>query len=156
NTAADSADSTAKFKYDAVDLDIGQKVNFGCNFLFHIFTGVRWADLEQQQNTTFSRTDLEGTTIVEHTDSHYNDESEFKGVGPQLGIDGRYCFGYGFGIDAGLTTSLLVGHTDNTLDYVERDTVPTRAVPTLTYSDHFSTNRKDRVVPAVDGNLGVD
>lgn len=144
----DATDFSSTFKYDAVDLDLGQRVNFGDYFNFRMFAGLRGADVKQ----TFSKTLTATITISPLTGFATLDQSsEFKGIGPQMGIEGRYCIGYGFGIDAGTTLSALVGRVDNSAS------TATFTLPTTTSSSNsISVDKKNRVVPALDMNLGVD
>jgi len=140
--------SSVKFKYDAVDLDVGQRVNFGDYFNFRLFTGVRWADLEQNSNNSYSLVDSVNRTNI--VSLGINQDSEFKGVGPQLGLDGRYCLGYGFGLDAGATFSALIGHVDSST------AIPVNVVNTNVLNVNIDQEKKNRVVPAMDANLGLD
>lgn len=154
--------STVRFKLDSVDLDVGQKVNVGDYFLLRMFAGVRFADLQQKKDSTFvaTNTDVppEPGEPTHVTTVNLFQDSEFKGVGPQVGLDGRYCLGYGFGIDANLTGSLLVGHVDSSASLNAIDTVTTGIVTTTDFALNVPIDgkNKQRVVPALDATLGVD
>lgn len=144
------ANATAKFKYDTVDLDIGQKVNFGEYLTFRLFTGVRGLRLEESrfsQNTlTFSTETSPFATL------NLNQDSDFKGIGPQFGLDGHYCLGSGFGIVANSTVSAIIGRGRSTLN--ESFAI----FPTTPDLDQLNVNpvKKTRIVPALDANLGLD
>lgn len=148
-TGVTTVDGSVDYKYDAVDLDLGQRVNFGDYFNFRIFAGVRGVNTEENFDRTQVSTEETGgvatTTILDQN-------SKFRGFGPQMGIEGRYCLGYGFGIDAGTTLSALVGRTDNSATY----TAFTSEAPTVVATIDVSADRKNRVVPALDMNLGAD
>jgi len=147
-----NASSNVQFKYNAVDLDVGQRVNFGDYFNFRLFTGLRWADLQQNSDNFYSVTrNTNGTTL---TSLGIDQESEFKGVGPQVGLEGRYCLGYGFGLDANATFSAVIGHVDATTDTAFRLN-PVEGAP-VAVNVNFDQEKKNRVVPALDTNLGVD
>lgn len=148
------ADGTAKFSLDSVDLDIGQRVNFGDHFNFRMFAGVRWADLEQKKEAvyTLSAPTVTPVSIVDVLDQR----SEFKGVGPQVGFDGRYCVGYGFGIDTTIVGSLLVGHTDRSADNIFSVVAPLGPIFSVATPLTGDSDSQGRVVPALDVSLGVD
>lgn len=141
-----TTDATAAFKYDAVDLDLGQRVNFGDYFLFRMFTGVRGADVKTSIKIVESAT-APGFNLPTTVP---NQNSEFKGIGPQAGLEGRYCLGYGFGIDAGSTLSALVGRVDNDAS------IPINVTTTSSDTENISVDKRNRVVPALDMNLGLD
>jgi hypothetical protein len=143
--------------YDAVDIDFGQRVNFGDYFNFRIFTGVRWAQVEENINATATLfvPGIVGALPATTATDAVQDESKFNGVGPQFGLDGRYCLGYGFGVDANITTSLLIG----TGDASTTETITTATVGAATTQAIINTdldNRTGHVVPALDASLGLD
>lgn len=144
-----TGNSNAQFQYDAIDLDLGQAVMFGDYFKFHAFTGARYANLQQKIDNIYGNTSSSTGVLT----SHYSyQDSQFKGLGPQVGFDGRACLPYNFGLDASLTGSLLVGSLDSNAS-VQR--IPAGTIPTPTVLS-YSNNNSDRVVPALDGKLGVD
>lgn len=141
-----------QFNYDAVDLDVGQRVNFGDYFQFRTFAGVRWAQVEDDSDVAAIYASQAATPIIQAT-QHFEQNSKFNGIGPQVGFDGRYCLGYGFGLDANLTTSLLVGTTDNDVRYTQLPAATTSVVNRVV---NLNVDSKDRVVPAIDASLGLD
>lgn len=150
-----------QFNYDAVDLDVGQRANFGDYFQFRTFAGVRWTELTADSSfrsaataTTLTDVGLSAASGVIQAEQN----SRFDGVGPQIGIDGRYCLGRGFGIDANVTTSLLIGSVDSDAQNIATATTtvvgaaPTTATATL----NLDADTQTRVVPAIDASLGLD
>lgn len=151
----DSSASTS-FKYDAIDIDLGQRVNFGDYFNFRIFTGVRGVQIEQQQTNNYGFTLSNPPPLVgagPQTELDFFQTTKLEGLGPQMGLEGRYCLGYGFGIDASAVLSALIGRSDckATVDFTNFTATP----PTIT-TVNFDTDSKDRVVPTIDVNLGAD
>lgn len=157
-------DSTAEFEYNAVDLNLGQRINFGSRFLLRVFAGARYAQLEQNQKTTINRSGdtvtttssgvpVPGTAVTFTTTEQINEDSKFKGIGPEIGLQGRYCLGYGFGIDAGVISSILIGNVDSSEDDNTRTIFPTT---TATNNHHTNNNSKANGVPSLDINLGLD
>jgi len=154
-TGSTNASGDVEYDYDAVDLDLGQRVNFGDYFQFRMFAGARWADVKQDLDTssgvTINTPAVASGTVAAFTDN----DSEFKGIGPQIGFDGRFCLGYGFGIDANLTASLLVGDVD---DDANISTIVITGADGVTSGTSTSVDddSRDRVVPALDASLGLD
>jgi hypothetical protein len=138
--------ANTQFQYDAVNLDAGQAVMFGDYFKFHAFTGARYANLQQKQDNIYGKTT---DNVLQNT--YLDQNSQFKGLGPQVGFDGRACLPYNFGLDASLTGSLLVGSIDSNASIQRIPTITDKAVVLS-----FTNNNNDRVVPALDGKLGVD
>lgn len=161
NPIAATASST--FKYDAVDLDLGQKVNFGDQFLFKMFAGVRFARIEQDLDSTYG-TVLPAAFFPTTTTAALNldQTSKFSGAGPRIGFSGRYCFGQGafggFGLDANVATSLLIGSTDSSINptFVTTTFTGNTATGSTVISGNVDSDMKCHVVPAVDANLGLD
>lgn len=152
----DSA-SELQFKYDAVDLDLGQRVNFGDYFNFRLFTGLRGVDLQQEKHSTYAFT---FTSPVEplgpgpQLSIISDQESKFRGIGPQMGIEGRYCLGYGFGLDANFEFSALVGRVDGSSTTICSDNTPDPDISKIIFTS--DPGKKTRFVPAVDISLGAD
>lgn len=153
--------ATVKFKYDAVDLAADQRLNLGDLFQFRVFSGLRWATLEHDKNVK-DHSDALGVTAVgvpftAISTDQLNQTSDFKGLGPQFGLEGSYCLGYGFDVDANLTASLLVGQINsNTVEEFDLvRTVGSAAPQTFVTIIQFNGPKKWRAVPAIDANLGL-
>lgn len=106
-------------------------------------------------------------------------ESNYSGIGPRLGIETNYYLDIGISVFAGMSTSLLVGEIDSSLTESTRSSFsavvtdvtivnPDPAVvlvPTLAAGDtlteeidtvqKISNNSKTRVVPCLEGKIGV-
>jgi hypothetical protein len=105
-----------------------------------------------------------------------HDDSDFKGIGPLIGLSNTYYLGYGVGFTAGLDTGLLVGDVDDDITLTNYQaammTVPpttvtgapvvgavASVVPTggenIT-TTHISSDDARRVAPVIDAKLGLD
>lgn len=119
------------------DLDFGQYINVGANLCLRLFGGIRYANLKHRLDVQY---DAHSTQLafafvpsiqLPQTDSAIsvlipfnvasalidvvNQKSHFNGVGPRLGFDASYYLGGGVGVVGSLSTSLLVGEIDNSL-----------------------------------------
>lgn len=144
---------SANFDYNGVDLDLGQKVNFGDYFTFRMFAGGRWTDIDETLTKNYNLTAIADIDTPTNIVSTYED-SDFKGIGPQVGFNGRACLGYGFGIDVSLIGSLLVGSSDTNADINTFDFLGNTIIDSSV--SHLSSNNLDHVVPALDANAGLD
>jgi hypothetical protein len=138
-------------KLDRVDLLLGQYINVGSNLQLHLKGGLSYAKLSYVDGIATLRT--EGI----YTDAQATaSESKFKGFGPTLGLDSTYTFGQtGFGVVAGLSTSMLVGK----LDYTSVDTdVMIDNSSQEVISAHANASQlpsKSQIVPVLGAKLGL-
>jgi hypothetical protein len=141
--------------YNAVDLDFGQRINFGDYFNFRLFTGLRGVQIKENVNryTSLAVPGIPGAPATSFFTDSVQDNSKFSGVGPQFGIDGRFCLGYGIGLDANATVSLLIGTIDASTHNLS--TVISTTSSAITTNIDLN-NKSCQVVPALDSMLGLD
>lgn len=135
-TFTGTASSTVKFKYDAVDLDFGQYLSMGTHMQTRWFAGLRFAQITQDQSTLYTGEERSNATVT--------NSSKFTGIGPRFGVDGNYYLGHNFGFVAQFAGSLLVG------------SVESNAAETGLNAGSIDNPSESRVVPALDGKLGLD
>jgi hypothetical protein len=135
------ASAKAKYKYDAVDLSLGQLVNVGKRLRTHISAGVRYAALNSSMDARYY-------ILGFPTDTIYL-ASDFKGIGPRLAMDGFYNLSRGFGIDAAIGSSLLIGSIKSKNNTAANSALP---APFVMNIDKASARH---VVPELDAKLGV-
>lgn len=118
-------------KWDAVNVEFGQHVDFGeqSNIRFH--GGLQWAQVERNLNSTVS-----GVVFG-------NANNKFDGVGPRVGADMSYDIGNGFGIYGNGAIAVLVGDNDVNISSNLLN------ITTLTAS-------RTMLVPELEGKLGVN
>lgn len=128
------------YKYNAVDLNTGQYVNFGDRLSTRFSVGLRYVRLKQNINTTSG--DVSGGAYSITRSTSYN--SKLNGLGPRLGIDSTYYIANNFSAVGGIGMSLLVSNTDaNSNRYAAGS-----------YTSYIVNDLK-RVIPEVDGKLGL-
>lgn len=146
--------ATAKFNLNAADLEGGERFTSG-DYDLRMFGGLRYASVGYALSTIIypNLLFLAPGSSFPPSDQAFN--SQFSGIGPRIGADGRYCLGSNFAIDANLSMALLVGHlTSNFKSNVTSNAVA--AFPLATSHFEVISDSQTRVVPVLEGKLGID
>lgn len=128
-----NAFETVDPKWDAVNLEFGQHVDFGDmkNIRFH--GGVQYVRIE---NDFYAQVNAAATSFAL--------ETKFNGFGPRVGMDMSYDFGNGFAVYGKGATALLVG------DSKFNDVAITNSVTTA-----GTNGSKTSIVPELEAKLGM-
>jgi len=143
-----TASSDVSFKYDSIDLDMGQYIAMGTRFEARLFAGLRYAQIKNDISNIYTGQDTGSLTDVETLDS------KFTGIGPRIGVDTTYHLYNCLGVVTHFATSLLVGRTETSgnayIAYTDTEGVA--------YSESYAVSEANqtRVVPAIDAKLGFD
>ncbi len=134
-------------KWDAVNFEFGQHVDFGDNKAIRFHGGAQYARLANTVNAssgvlTTITTNGVATSVSESTATTYN--PTYNGFGPRLGMDMSYDWGNGLGLYANGATAILAG---------------TRSFQ-ATWSDDLGNSiggsrSSTVIVPAIDAKLGA-
>jgi len=156
-----AAEGKSEFTLNVVDLDAGQRFTTG-SYDMRMFAGLRYANIDATVKTFAHSFVLPAGTAsalpplaVNSTVSGDQEfHSQFRGVGPRIGVDARYCLSSGFGLDADLSTSLLVGTVDSHYNANTTDLT----TPSSPVVRHFASKSgsNTRVVPVLEAKLGAD
>lgn len=122
-------------KYNIVNLEMGQHVDFGESWDVRMHGGLQYANLKQDVAPTAST--VPNTTTYER-------QFEVEGLGPRAGVDVAYDFGNGFALTSNAAAALLVA--EDKLD------------GTVKNAAGVSTNssvKNNRVVSDLEGKVGV-
>ncbi len=123
---ATRAKSQFDFDFDNIDLTMGRSYFVSKNLSFRPFFGGKtsWIDLEQvtrycgsDTDTTFCGVDFQGLGV---NTLKINESSNFLGIGPQVGFDGKWHLAKGFSLFANANGALLYGFFD--VDHKEKYT----------------------------------
>ena len=135
------ATGTVDPKWDAVNLELGQNVNFGENKHIRFHGGAQYVRLTN--TTTLNTYD----TLVPTEVVSVSNNPTYNGFGPRLGTDMSYDWGNGLGIYANGAGAMLVGSSK-----MSNSTAVNTAL--LTYSAAHSASRTT-LVPELEAKLGV-
>jgi hypothetical protein len=130
-------------KWDAVNFEFGQMVNFGEFKKIRFHGGAQYARINN--NSYFS------PAII--PPNNYNTgrlDSEFSGFGPRTGLDMSYDLGNGFSVFGNSAAAILVG--DSKFNGVFSEIVPINPANNIVWSSRGS---KRALVPELEAKLGA-
>lgn len=146
-TTLNSASLSLDPKWDAVNFEFGQHVDFGDNKAIRFHGGAQYArlsdDVDSTSNVTYTQTSPSATltNFVQSSDYHHT----YNGFGPRLGMDMSYDWGNGLGLYANGATAILAGTRSHSVTYTDSNNSTAR---------NYSLSRT-AIVPAVDAKLGA-
>lgn len=128
--------------YNAADLVFGQHMHVGSTLDIHPFGGLRYADLDGRNNSTYynDATDPDPIEATAQMTSH------FQGLGPRAGVDATLHVNPAISFVGTIGGSLEVGYDNaETILQVNGDLPTTDKLPKEWY-----------IVPEMDAKLGID
>lgn len=155
--------ATGEHRITQVDLTGGQYINVGCRLRLHPVAGVRYADVERfftldEAAAAALTIPAVGTFDFLNT-SDIEEDSDFRGAGPLIGMDASYYLGRGFGVIGHGDTAILMGGVGPVTNITSFNTVTEEATGAITSALNsflFSARSVTRVVPVTDLKLGLD
>jgi len=123
-------------QWDAVNVELGQHVDFSEWKVIRFHGGVEYARLENNRHAR-----MDGFVFEGFDGRHSRDNHTFNGFGPRFGADMTYMLGNGFSVYANGATALLIGSSK--FDH--------RIHPFFGFSHD---NSRTLMVPELEGKLG--
>jgi hypothetical protein len=129
-------------KWNAVNLELGQKMNIDTWGRLRFHGGLQYADMSQTSVTT-------GTFVAYGKGKIRTNRSSYNGVGPRVGLDVGYFFKRAPGVEliTNVATGLLIGHHKFIRQAVTYNS-------TGTYLDQ-NNGTSQAIVTAIDAKIGV-
>lgn len=138
--------SQVKPRWDAVNFEFGQRVNFGEHKVIRFHGGAQWANIRRNVNAALRETP-NPRTLATPFPFGLSSQTKFNGFGPRVGLDMAYHFGNGLAIYANGATALLVGNTKFNVTVSNATNVPT------TFINAYG--KKNSISPELEGKLGA-
>jgi hypothetical protein len=129
----DSASTNLDYHLRALDLMFGQFMDLGQQLQMRFAAGISYAELKRDQ-----------TVEITNTPNQASEYSDYKGLGPRIGLDARYDFGQGFGIVGGGSLAYFLGKMKTEFSGISSSTV------------NVTNNNDDQAVMNLRGNVGID
>lgn len=149
-----NATGSSQFRYDVINLDAGQFVDFGPHTEFRFFGGLSNTYLKEQVHARFS-----GNTITGQYQGPFSTKqmvtANFTGIGPRFGMEGRYHTDSGFGFIGKAAMSALIGYSHAKTDYVSN---AQQLLDVFGQDLNYQTiedKRVRQVIPGFDAKLGL-
>ena len=128
--------------YNAADIVFGQVLHVGSSVDLRPFAGMRYADLNSRNNSTYYNTP-QATNPIQATAEM---TSHYQGLGPRAGLDARFHVGPSVSFVGTVGAALEVGYDKaQTILQTNGDLPFTQKLPQTWY-----------VVPELDARLGID
>ncbi len=143
-----NAFGAVKFKFNEINIDLGQYVEFGDCLKTTIFAGIGITSIKQRLSSLYSNSD--GTIVRRITVP-----SSFFGAGPQLGIDFSYHLINGFYFTGKGLCSLLSGTLKNHTQYLALAPELEDVGVTPPNKQRTCVQKRTQVVPAFQEKIGV-
>lgn len=136
-----TAETKQNLEYQVADGTLGQYHKLSKTLVARIFTGLRYAQIKSDTDTTYTDPNFNGGSGF--TDDF---DSKFWGVGPELGVDAEYTIHKNFGLVGHMAGTILVGDLTTSSNVFSTD------------NDHpqfVESNTQARMVPGIDARIGL-
>ena len=141
------ADSQVNFKYRVLDLNVGHWTPFSPSLLSRFYAGLRYAHIKRTFNFGFVDpvANNQALSMLDLTST-----IQFRGLGPQIGLNTMYYFIPCFGLESDFSVSGIAE--------TSKAKILARAVPigsTAVFTTVVIPDNQNKIVPALDARLGL-
>lgn len=133
-------------RLDQVNLVMGQHADFGLRKKMRFYGGMQYANIQATSNSYFATNPIVAVALGGSGLSQF-DNTDYKGFGPNFGIDYSYAIMNGFSLTANGGGSILYGTTHYHAGYVA--TTPKAIISQVSAS-------KKAIVPSLEAKLGLN
>lgn len=141
---ASSAQANTEFKWQTGNFELGRRIKF-YNLMTRFFAGLAYARVDENIDIQYSNGIANNAAHTPIGSDLITQESNFKGLGPRLGVGADFNFECGFSLVGSVATDLLIGTIDS--GFFEYSSSGESAV--------LNPDERTRLVPAVDGKFGL-
>lgn len=138
-SVVDLGNATFKPRWDQVNIEVGQFIDFGEYKDLRIHAGAQYSNIQRKQFSNFS-----ATTAGVSTPYFAFQHLRYNGFGPRVGADLTYGFGNGLAVYGDAAAAVLVGTSKYDVSIS-----PSSSTILNSYSSHRA------VVPELDTKLGI-
>lgn len=141
------AHADAKFYYDAVNLDVGQYVDFGCRMRLRIFSGLSGVRIQEKLTSTFRGLPLPVLS--------FNNTASYTGVGPRLGVYNTFSIYRGLNFVSQFAGALLIGHSNPAEYKFTGSSAELALIGIAKNNEKIASSHSTDIVSALDAKLGL-
>lgn len=143
--------------YDAIDLVLGQRMEFNDRVVLSAFGGLRYAYIDVDGKSHYlASTQNPGAPAQEQALGRLHISSDIHMVGPRAGGDAIVRLGYGFSIKGTIAASILAGDIDNRTTTQLRGFVGDVAVGNQNYDHVAVVTERVQLIPEMDARIGIN
>ncbi len=148
--------------FDSIDLDLGREFYFGNHFIVRPHFGLKtiWDKQDLHITTTDLFIKFESVNQLTHAAdiAQFMIKGKFWGIGPTIGISGKWNWIYNFGLFGKLKGGLLWGSFSDqeAVFQANFDLSKVFPIPPFSFTAPNTVDKQNRVKPVVEMQLGLD
>lgn len=148
-----NATGKVKFKYDVVNLAVGQTINVA-QMQWRFFGGISGASLREELSEVYSGNSF--PPFPGPFSMAQNSTSKFNGIGPLIGVNVAYDTCYGIGLLGEATMSGLIGTMQSNTNFIGSAPELLALFGQTTNYQTITDQNVYQVIPGFSGKLGID
>ncbi|MDR3478853.1 MAG: Lpg1974 family pore-forming outer membrane protein [Gammaproteobacteria bacterium] len=149
-----SSTGHVKFRYDVINLDVGQFVDFGRHLEMRFLGGISTAFLREQVTSTYAGNILAGQYQGPFS-MQQQVTANFTGAGPRIGLNANYILDNGFGFMGEGAFSALIGSSYSKTNFTGSSQQLLVLYGQTINRQFIRDQNVSQVIPGLDAKLGV-